>query len=256
MDLQKILQIVKESDAIFFDDSRRASVQKKGEADYVTQCDIAISEYLQKRLREEFPSIGFISEEGETAFSPKKDYWILDPIDGTTNFMHGMRLSAVSLGLWSNGEIRAGVIYNPQADEMFYATKGGGAFLNGEVIHCSTHSRLCDCIGIFEYNPYYKEEVDAAMEHARLLYQNCQDIRTLGSAAVELAYIACGRADVFFGRHLKPWDFAAAAVIISEAGGKISGIDGAFDMGKQRQHIIATNGRVHNEILTLTGEIK
>ena len=251
MNMELVLQIVKETDTIFFDEALRLDVTKKGEADFVTRADFAISEYLHRRLTEEFPSIGFISEEGDTDIDEKKDYWILDPIDGTTNFMHGLRFCAVSLGLYSGGDMTAGVIYIPYTNELFWAEKGKGAFLNGKPLQCSQSQKLSDCIGILEFNPYFKEDYRAAMDHALKIYQNCQDIRTFGSAAVELAYIACGEADVFFGRYLKPWDYAAGLCIIREAGGIMTDLNGEVHIEKMNAHMVATCAGVYNVFFEL-----
>lgn len=250
MKIEDIIKIVKETDKIFFDDTLRNDVTEKGDSDFVTRADVEISKYLHRRLKEEFPEVGFISEEEEVS-SDNNAYWILDPIDGTTNFMHQVGLSAVSLGLYKDGEITAGVIYNPHAKELFWAEKGCGAFLNGKRIYCTKTEKLSDCLGIFEYNPYFKEEYQEAFEQAYKVYTTCQDIRTFGSAAIELAYVACGRADVFLGRYLKPWDYAAAAVIIKEAGGVVSDLDGKLPIKELNKHIVGTNAAVYEAFVNL-----
>lgn len=251
MDIQKLISIVKETDSIFFDENLKNDVTQKGISDYVTGVDKGISDYLHKRLFEEFPEVGFISEEEEYHFTDGKSYWILDPVDGTTNFMHQLKLSAVSLGYYEGGEIKAGVIYNPDQNEIYWAQKGEGAYLNGEKIHCSTTSKLEDCLGVLEFNPYFKEDSKSALKHAEKIFCTCKDLRTFGSAAVELAYIACGKCDVFLGRYLKPWDFAAGAVIISEAGGKLTDLEGEIHIDKFNQHIVATNGSVYDDFVEL-----
>ncbi|MBQ7346399.1 MAG: inositol monophosphatase [Clostridia bacterium] len=251
MNMEQLIKIVKETDSIFFDEQLRADVTKKGDADFVTRADYEISEYLHRRLTETFPDIGFISEEGDTAIDETKDYWILDPIDGTTNFMHGLSFCAVSLGLYSGGDVVAGVIYIPYTEELFWAEKGKGAYLNGKPIRCSKNKHLSDCIGILEFNPYFKNDCRAAMDHALKIYSSCQDIRTFGSAAVELAYIACGQADVFLGRYLKPWDYAAGLCMIKEAGGVMTNLDGEVHIGKLNEHMVASNAAVYEEFCAL-----
>lgn len=246
-----LLMIVKDTDTIFFDENLRANVTQKGEADFVTRADYEISEYLHCRLTETFPDIGFISEEGDTNIDIKKDYWILDPIDGTTNFMHGLQFCAVSLGLYSGGDMMAGVIYIPYTNQLFWAEKGKGAFLNGQPIQCSKKQKLSDCIGILEFNPYFKHDYRAAMDHALKIYRNCQDIRTFGSAAVELAYVACGQADAFFGRYLKPWDFAAGLCLIREAGGVMTDLNGEVQIDQFNTHMVAAAAGVYDEFCTL-----
>ena len=250
MKIEDIIKIVLRTDEIFFDQKLKNDVSEKGQFDYVTRADIEISNFLHKRLKEDYPHIGFLSEE-EKVSEKGDEYWILDPIDGTTNFMHGLSMSAVSLGYCLDGEIVAGVIYVPYTKELFWAEKGKGAYLNGNKIYCSANSELKDCLGILELNAYFKNEADEALSQSEKVYLNCQDIRTFGSAAVDLANIACGRADAFLGRYLKPWDFAAGMIIISEAGGKLSALSGEADINILNQHIVATNGKVHEKFLKL-----
>lgn len=251
MNIDKVIGIIKETDAIFFDENLRKDVKEKGKSDYVTRADIEISNFLHQRLKEEFPNIDFLSEEESADEIKRKDYWILDPIDGTTNFMHQIGMSAVSLGLCSGGDITLGVIYIPFANEIIYAEKGKGAYLNGNPIKCSDNSKLSDCLGLMEFNAYFKNDYKSAMEQASKIYLNCQDLRTFGSAAVELAYIACGRADVFLGRYLKPWDYAAGMVIVSEAGGIISDLGEPVCLTKMDRHIVAASQNVYDDFITL-----
>ena len=251
--LEKIIKIVKEADSIFFNEGYRLDVHVKGDSDFVTKADLEVSEYIKSRLKEEYPHVEFISEEDYESldFDPARDYWILDPIDGTTNFMHKMPFCCLSLALWSKGESVLGVIYSPYSGELFSAEKGKGAFLNGEPIHVSSHARLSDCVGLLEFNAYYKNEAEQALDHAKRIYLACQDIRTFGSAALEFAYVACGRADVYLGRYLKPWDFAAGICIVSEAGGVVTGIDKEIDVTKLKQHVICTNSAAQEAFLEL-----
>lgn len=251
MDFTSIISIIKETDLIFFNDSFRLDVRKKGDSDFVTRADVEVSEYLRKRLWETFPNVGFISEEDEWQGRQSGDFWILDPIDGTTNFMHDLPFCCISLALLEGGEITAGVIYSPYTNEIFYAEKGKGAYLNGKKISVSHHATLADCVGLFEFNAYYKNETDQALAHARKIYSSCQDIRTFGSAALEFAYIACGRADVYLGRYLKPWDFAAGMLLVTEAGGRVGGLDKEIDLFEHHQHVISANSLVFDEFKSL-----
>jgi myo-inositol-1(or 4)-monophosphatase len=253
MNKENIIKIIKETDAIFFDEKLRLDVRVKGDSDFVTKADIEVSEHIRRRLTEEYPEIGFISEEDYESldFDENRDYWILDPIDGTTNFMHSLHFCCLSLALWSGGESVLGVIYSPYTGELFTAEKGKGAYLNGNAIHVSDHKKLSDCVGLLEFNAYYKNEVELALDHARRIYLACQDIRTFGSAALEFAYVAAGRADVYLGRYLKPWDFAAGMCIVSEAGGIVSGLGRDIDVSTLKQHIVCTNGAAHDAFLKL-----
>ena len=250
MNIKDVIKIVLETDRIFFDEKLRNDVSEKGKFDYVTRADIEISSYLHNRLKEEYPETGFFSEEEKEA-EKGNEYWILDPIDGTTNFMHGLSMSALSLGYCLDGEVVAGIIYIPYTKELFWAEKGKGAFLNDKQIYCTKKEKLEECLGILELNAYFKNDYESALSHSEKIYLNCQDIRTFGSVAVDLAYLACGRADVFLGRYLKPWDFAAGMIIIGEAGGKLSGLSGEADINVLNQHIAATNGKVHEKFLEL-----
>ena len=251
MNIEKLIAIVKETDKIFFDDVLRGDISKKGDSDYVTRADIETSKYMEKRLKEEFPEVGFISEEEDMKVEEGKDYWILDPIDGTTNFMHTLSICGLSLALYSKGEIVAGVIYAPYTRELFWAEKNKGAYLNGKRIYCSDYKKMSDCVGMLEYNAYYKTDYKQAMEHAYKIYSAFQDIRTFGSSAVELAYIACGRADAFLGRYLKPWDYAAGLLIIEESGGTVSDLQGDIKLFELNRHIVATNGFIHEDFISL-----
>ena len=256
--METVIGIVKETDAIFFDDALRADVRVKGDSDFVTRADLEVSEQIKRRLREEYPSVGFLSEEDYESldFDGASDYWILDPIDGTTNFMHGLPFCCISLALWSRGESVMGVVYSPYTGELFTAEKGKGACLNGKPIRVTDHGRLSDCVGLLELNAYYKNEVEMALDHARRIYLACQDIRTFGSAALEFAYVAAGRADVYLGRYLKPWDFAAGICLVREAGGCVSGLGRELDVTELKQHVVCTNGAAHEAFLKLLEDEK
>lgn len=252
MDITKIIGIIKETDSIFFNDTLRLDVRQKGDSDFVTRADLEVSEYLRERLADLYPDVGFISEEDEWQDSRRKgSFWILDPIDGTTNFMHALPFCCISLALCRDGDITHGIIYAPYSGELFHAVKGEGAYLNGERISVTDHSSLCDCVGLFEFNAYYKNEADMALDHARRIYLACQDIRTLGSAALEFAYVACGRADVYLGRYLKPWDFAAGMLLVTEAGGRVEGLSDELDLFKYRQNVVSANGNAFDEFKKL-----
>ncbi len=254
MNIDLIISIIKETDTIFFDEKLRLDVRKKGDSDFVTRADVEVSEYLRKRLKETCPTVGFISEEDEWQGRQTGDFWILDPIDGTTNFMHALPLCCISLALLEGGEITKGIIYSPYTNELFSAERGKGAYLNGKRITVSENATLADSVGFFEFNAYYKNETDQALTHAKKIYTACQDIRTLGSAALEFAYIACGRADVYLGRYLKPWDFAAGMLLVREAGGKVSGLGKKLDLFEHHQHVISANSKAFDEFEALLAD--
>ncbi len=254
MRMEKLVAIIKETDRIFFDPKLRSEIHKKGDCDYVTGADLAVSSYLQKRLSEEYPNVGFITEESEDGlcYVDGKDYWILDPIDGTTNFICGMPYCCISLALCQRGAITMGILYAPYLGELFTAEKGKGACLNGEPIAVSETAALSDALGMMEYNAYYKDLKDEAMSMAEHIFMACRDLRTFGSAALEFAYIACGRADVYLGRYLKPWDFAAGMLLVREAGGFVGGLDGKpLDLSAYTQCVLCTNGALGKDFTAL-----
>ena len=251
MKIEAIIKIIKETDSIFFDDMLRREVRQKGDCDYVTRADEAVSEYLHKRLLEEYPHIGFVSEEEESRVPDSGEYWILDPIDGTTNFMTGMPLCCISLALCRDGESVMGIIYSPYSGELFTSERGCGAYLNGRRIFASAVDSLSDCVGLIELNAYYKNEIDIAMDHARSMFASCRDIRTIGTAALSFAYIAAGRCDVYLGRYLKPWDMAAGMLLVTEAGGRVGGICRDIDLREPKQHVLAANSAVFDDFSDL-----
>jgi len=255
MNIRTVISIVRETDQFFFDDALRGDVTQKGASDYVTRADLAISDFLHRRLQETYPDIAFLSEEENACIVPGQAYWILDPIDGTTNYMHGLGgMSAVSLGYCDGDEITAGIIYIPYAKELYYAEKGKGAYLNDTPISVSKNASLPDCLAFLEFNGYYKQDHAAALDHAKKLFLSCQDLRTLGCAAATLAYIASGRADVFLGRYLKPWDYAAGLILVKEAGGCVSEPDGSLHITELNRHIIATNAAAYESFRALINE--
>lgn len=196
--------------------------EKSGAANFVTKYDKEVQKNLQEKLLALLPEAHFVGEEEENHDSIDKGYaFIVDPIDGTTNFIKDLKYSAISVGLLKEGKPYIGVIYNPYLDELFYAAKGKGAFLNGRLIKASALP-LAEGIVIFGTSPYYRKLSDLTFSYARRLFDLSLDLRRSGSAALDLCSIAAGRAEVFFEMQLSPWDFAAAAVIIEEAGGYIS----------------------------------
>jgi len=247
--VEKLIEIVRETDAIFFDINKKNDISKKGEADFVTRADIEISSFLHRRLKEEYPSIEFFSEEEKGKIDAHGEYFILDPIDGTTNFIHNLSLCAVSLAYCRDGKLLCGVSYLPITRELFYAEKGKGAYLNGERISCAKREKLSDCLCAYEFNAYFKDSSDEALRFAEKIYLSCSDIRTLGSAAASLAYLACGRIDAFLGRYLKPWDYAAGAVIVSEAGGRISDFCEGLPITQLNTHILAATQEIYPILL-------
>lgn len=249
MDTQSIISLVKETQGIIKNREMAARVREKGIADYVTQVDIAVQDFLKTALHELEPDIQFLGEETGLQRMNADSYWILDPVDGTTNLMHDYQHSVVSLALCRNKEIVWGVVYDPFHDELFSAAKGEGSFLNGSPIHVSSAQKLSETIiGI---GTAKRELAKENFSRFLKVYENSQDIRRLGSAALELAYTACGRQGGYFEAYLNPWDYAAGMLLVQEAGGKVSDWNGKELDPAQGSHVVGTNGNVHEELLRL-----
>ena len=225
MDLQKLVEQVKTivlASAKFTKVDSFSVEEKEGESwNIVTSADVAVQDYLQKELMALLPEAGFYGEEEHEHDFSKPISWIVDPIDGTTNFARGMQQSGISVGLREGQELVLGVVYNPDLDDMFWATKGNGAYLNGKRLSVSkkdfAHSILCTAMSLYRKS-YAKLCSDVLYE----AYNQCADFRRFGVASLEMCYLAAGRVDTFFELRLFPWDFAAAAVILKEAGGFMS----------------------------------
>jgi len=214
----------------------RASVHHKGPADLVTDADFAAQETVRKHVLGAFPEHGFLGEEKEPpTTAPKTDYrWIVDPLDGTTNFVHGVPHYACSLALEYRGRPIVGTIFDPSSNECFTAAEGQGAFLNGSRIATSRVAKLDDALACSSFPAQVKDDSPDLLVFNKSIYQ-CQGVRRTGSAALNLSYVACGRFDVLWGFSTKPWDVAAGAIIVREAGGVISSPEGGeFDLDSGR----------------------
>lgn len=193
---------------------------KEGHANYVTEADVASQQYCISHLTPLVEGAHFFAEEQEENRLAPGYNWVIDPIDGTTNFMRGYRHSAISIGLVKDGEAVLGVVHNPYTGETFSAVKGEGAFLNDTAIQAA-ETPVANALVVFGTSPYYREKAEETFQIVKEIFLSCGDVRRSGSAALDLCYVAAGRCDGFFESLLSPWDYAAAAVIISEAGGRI-----------------------------------
>ena len=226
--IDRIMGIMRRAGEIILSAHSSAGVYdaKPGKSNFVTKYDLEVQKMLMEEFAKLLPEAGFVGEEGNCDICAGGLRFIVDPIDGTTNFMHNYQKSAISAGLADGDRILLGAVYNPYSNEMFHAESGAGAFLNGAAI--STASRqLKDGLVCFGTSPYYADRADATFEMAKNMFLNARDIRRSGSAALDLCDVACGRCDLFFEHILSPWDYAAAALIIQEAGGVITTMDGA-----------------------------
>ncbi len=223
--------------------------EKSGRRDLVTRYDREVQRYLEEALSALLPEAGFLGEEGEAHSGGGREYcFVVDPIDGTTNFVKNLRHSAVSIALTRNGESVLGVIYNPYRDELFRATKGGGAFLNGSPIHVSDAPPE-DALVLLGMSPYYPELTDGTFALARRLFDDCLDLRRGGSAALDLCEIAAGNADCYFECRLSPWDYAAGGLIVREAGGFASDMTGAPLSVERKCSVAAANPGCYDFLL-------
>jgi len=204
----------------------------KGHNDLVSFVDQQAESKLKEGLSAIFPDAQFIAEESDSTYDEVGNgyYWVIDPLDGTTNFLHGLPVYAVSVGLICNKQPILGMIYEPNRDEMFYASKGNGAFLNDMPIQVSTAQTLASSLLATGF-PYYDFSYqDRYLDLLKELMQKSHGLRRMGAASIDLAYTACGRFEGFFEANLKPWDVAAGKIIIEEAGGRVTNFKGGEDV--------------------------
>lgn len=228
----------------------RHTVMMKGEIDLVTEVDIKAETLIVDELLSRFPDHGILAEERGFAQAETDYIWIIDPIDGTTNYAHGFPVYAVSIGLEYKGEVIAGVIYDPNLDELFAAEKGKGAFLNNEPIHVSSTGDLNSSLLATGFPYYYRKRPEKIIELFTEFSLRVQGVRRAGAATIDLAALAAGRFDGFWELGLKPWDMAAGSLIATEAGARITKFDGSvFDI--RMPEILATNGLIHDQMLDI-----
>lgn len=226
------------------------SIEHKGSIDLVTDADKATEEFVVAQLRKAFPQHGILGEEGGRVGEASEYLWVVDPLDGTTNFAHGLPYFAVSIALVKDGQTLLGVVHNPMSGELFTAEKGGGAFLNGKRLSVSSTESVQQGLLATGF-PYdiATTKLDNMQPFERV-NKACQGVRSLGAAALDLCQVAAGRLDAFWERSLNPWDIAAGALIVQEAGGTVTDCSGEkFNpLGDQ---VCASNGRIHGELLPL-----
>lgn len=239
--------IIREAGALVRSMRHPRVYSKEGHANFVTEADIASQKFLMDRLAPLLPEAHFFAEEQEENDLTPGDNWIIDPIDGTTNFMRGYRPSAISVGLVRDGAGVLGLVYDPWADELFSARKGCGAFCNGEPVR-TAEVPLENALIVFGTSPYYRDRADATFDTVKQLFLACGDIRRSGSAALDLCYVAAGRCDGFYESILSPWDYAAASVILEEAGAQIGTLGGAAFSYAGKQPIVAGSPVVYGAI--------
>ncbi len=199
------------------------SIRFKSDRDPVTNADTAAESLIISHIRSQFPDHLFLAEESFPRYESLESFrgavWVIDPLDGTVNYSHGLAHSSVSIALAMNGEVVVGVVYSPFLGELFAAKRGGGATLNGEKIQASSATDMKQALVTTGF-PYGRDNMDLLLERLRSVLLNCQDVRRFGSAAIDISYVACGRIDGFY-ESLQPWDIAAACLIAQESGARI-----------------------------------
>lgn len=225
--------------------------QKDGFNNLVSYVDKEAEKKIVSSLRKLFPAAGFITEEGTVEQSNKQEFsWIIDPLDGTTNFLHGLPMYAISIALTQNNQPILGVVHNVVPDECFHAIKGGKAYCNDKVIRVSAISQLSESLLATGFPYYHSDKSIVYLDIIKEYLAKTHGIRRLGSAAIDLAYVACGRLEGFFEYNLNPWDVAAGVLIVQQAGGKVTDFKGGNDYMFGRE-LCASNTFTHTEMLDI-----
>ena len=232
-----------------FGEIENLQVSLKGPGDFVTASDKKVEKILINELQKARPSYSILSEEIGQINNDKSFKWIIDPIDGTANFLHGIPHFAISIGLEHDDEIICGIVYDPIKDEMFVAEKGNGSYLNNQRMRVSSRSKLKDCI-VFTGGPRLdsKNKELALEEYKKFSSKILIPIRKLGSASLDMAYVAAGRCDGFWQRNLNYWDIAAGIILVKEAGGFVTDFEGE-NRYVENKTILATNSKINKEMI-------
>lgn len=234
--------------------NERKQISRKQQFDFVTQVDHDSEEAILNYIHERHPDHHILAEESGGDQDESGYLWIVDPLDGTKNYIHGFPMFAVSVALKYHGQLLAGAIFDPIRNELFHAEKGKGSFLNDDKIAVSDTRDFGKCLLATGFPFRAKHITDVYFKAFIALFHEVSDMRRAGSAALDLAYLACGRLDGFWEVTLNPWDIAAGTLLIEEAGGKVTDIWGE-DSHLQTGHIVASNGHIHQKITEVVGEI-
>ncbi len=237
-----------------FGEVEQLQVSKKGPAVFTNAADTRAGRTLVDELRRARPDYGVLSEErGEIACQGSSRRWLIDPIDGTTNFLHGVPHFCISIGLEEDGRIVAGTIYDPLRDEMFWAEKGAGAYVNDRRLRVSARTDLIDAVVATGVPHHSSDGHTGFLKQLETLMPKVSGVRRLGSAALDLAYVAAGRYEGFWDTGLKPWDLAAGLILVREAGGYVSDLNGG-DRMIETGSVVAANDHLHRAIAGLVGD--
>jgi myo-inositol-1(or 4)-monophosphatase len=225
-------------------------VEKKGAIDLVTEVDLEVERMFRAMIADRFPDHEVLAEELGGGTGGSRHRWVFDPLDGTTNFAHGVPIFCASLALEVDGEAVVAAVYDPNRKELFTAEAGVGSWMNGRRLKASANATVLESMLVtgFPYNIH--EKADEFLKVFGQVLKQARAIRRLGSAAIDICWVAAGRMDGFWEASLKPWDTRAAALILEEAGGKVTGMDGK-EWNPDEGHIVATNGLIHEEVLRI-----
>jgi len=234
-----------------FGELEKLQVSLKGPANFVSSADRRAEETLFQELTRARPGYGFLGEEGGPREGADKSHrWIVDPLDGTTNFLHGIPQFAISIALEREGSVIAGLIYNPASDEMFIAERGKGAFMNDQRIRVAGRQRLADAVIACGLPHIGRGDLVLARKETGAMQEQVAGLRRFGAATLDLAWVAAGRLDGYWERNLKPWDLAAGSILVREAGGFVSDCDGGTDIFA-KGHVAAGNEAILKELLAV-----
>jgi myo-inositol-1(or 4)-monophosphatase len=228
-------------------------ISKKNTIDLVTDADLAVERMLRALIADRFSDHAVLGEEMGTAGRAASHCWVFDPIDGTTNYAHGLPIFCSSLALEVDGRSEVAAVYDPSRRELFVAERGGGAFLNGQPIHVSDAHSLLDSVVVTGFPYDVHERVAEIVGLFGAFVGQARAVRRLGSAALDMCYVAAGRMDGFWEQDLKPWDIAAGSLIVQEAGGRVTDFSGRV-FSSRRPQVLATNGHIHDEMMAVAGK--
>ena len=227
--------------------------RKSTHIDLVTIADTESESFILNRIKAVYPHHHIIAEESAFVENNSDYHWVIDPLDGTTNFVHNLPIFAVSIGLQYKEETIVAVVYNPAADKCFWAEKNGKAYLNGDLIQITSSNTLSNSLLVTGFPYSHDERWEKGFDLFKLIYGKTQGVRRLGAAALDFCFVAMGRFDGFWEFGLQPWDVCAGALILEEAGGKVSDWDNS-SMPFSGNRVLATNGHIHDEMLEVLGK--
>lgn len=254
IDIEKVIEVIKAAGGIInrkFQTKR--SIESKGKSNYVTDLDKEIEQYIIEKISQLYPQYPFISEESQHNLGQVNTYWVLDPIDGTTNLIHNYPRVCISIALISCNETIFGIVYSPLTNELFYAQQHKGAYIQKGDLTNKISVSGCNNV---EYSligfgcPYNKERIPLLFDFMKLLLSQCDDIKRTGPASLDLCYVACGILDAYLELDLEIWDFLAGSLILKEAGGIITDINGNLVENK-KSDILVSNGKIHTKIIDI-----